>query len=120
VQLKDKGKFQSNFDEEDWYTKAFGAKRNLMKINFKVRFTTEIPKFENYAFQISLKYNMFPELAQEFKSHQFGTTVLCTLEKDGYYNENDQQDNVGEIELPFGTVELTVLFKNLTKENDPF
>jgi len=34
-----------------------------MKVSFKVRYTTEIPKFENYAFQIALKYNMFPELA---------------------------------------------------------
>jgi hypothetical protein len=50
VYLKDKGKPHSSFEEEDWYTKAFGAKRNIMKINFKVRFTTEIPKFENYAF----------------------------------------------------------------------
>ena len=50
VQLKDKSKFQPSFEEEDWYTKAFGAKRNIMKVNFKVRFTTEIPKFENYAF----------------------------------------------------------------------
>lgn len=63
---------------------------------------------------------MFPELAQEFKSQHFGTTVLCTLEKDGHYNENDQHDNVGEIELPFGTVEPIILFKNLTKENDQF
>ena len=63
---------------------------------------------------------MFPELAQEFKSQHFGSTVYCTLEKDGHYNENDQHDNVGEIELPFGTVEPTILFKNLTKEGDQY
>lgn len=50
VQLKDKGKTYSSIDEEDWYMRAFGAKRNMMKISFKVRYTTEIPKFENYAF----------------------------------------------------------------------
>lgn len=46
--------------------------------------------------------------------------VLCTLEKDGSYNENDHHDNVGEVELPFGTVEPNVLFRNLTKEGDQF
>ena len=92
----------------------------MMKISFKVRYSTEIPKFENYAFQIALKYNMFPELAQEFRHHNYPPVIYCTLEKDTHYSENDQHHNVGEIELPFGTVEPTLLFKNLTKEGDQF
>lgn len=63
---------------------------------------------------------MFPELAQEFRHHNYPPVIYCTLEKDTHYSENDQHHNVGEIELPFGTVEPTLLFKNLTKEGDQF
>jgi hypothetical protein len=63
VQLKDKAKVFVSLDEEDWYIKAFGPKRNIMKIIFKVEHNNLLKDFENIYFEVLIKFTLFPELA---------------------------------------------------------
>mgnify|MGYP001570311244 CR=1 FL=1 len=65
IHLKEKGKKESN-DEKEWYEKAFGRKRNVMKYTLWYRSNNEFVKKGKFDFFAKIKYSMFPELYLEF------------------------------------------------------
>ena len=68
--MKDRAKNQSE-EEKEWYEKAFGRKRNMMKFTIVYKSLNEMVKKGKYEFYAKVKYNMFPEMMEEFNPHHF-------------------------------------------------
>lgn len=89
-----------------------------MKLSFKLKLSDiqGVTFKEKLAFYVTVKFQMFPELATEFKSQNYTSPITVKLNEE--YNDQDQIENVGEIELPFGTVECELKFKKASEEDD--
>ena len=72
VTLKNRSKPQTE-DEQDWYEKAFGKKRNIMKFTLLYKPLTEQIKKGNFEFFIKVKYQMFPEMEDEYNPSDYQT-----------------------------------------------
>ena len=54
-------------DEEDWYEKAFGPKQNMMEVKIHVQPEKDHLRRKKNDLYAECKYEMFPEMAGEFK-----------------------------------------------------
>lgn len=70
VTLKDRFKPQDE-ESKDWYDRAFGAKRNIMKIELSLTPPPADIEPGKYRFFVKLNYAMFPEMKeQEYKDEE--------------------------------------------------
>ena len=65
-----------------------------------------------------LKYNMFDELKEEFRGQVFPAERILELEEREPANELDTWSYSASLELPYGTYESTLLFKNTALEGE--
>ena len=65
VTLKDRFKKQTE-EEKLWYDRAFGALRNLMKIELSFTPPTSQVPAGKYLFFAQIDYTIFPELVDDF------------------------------------------------------
>jgi hypothetical protein len=63
--LKNRAK-PSNEDEKDWYDKAFGKKKNIMKHSIVYKPTIESLRKGRFDIYARINYQMFPEMEEEF------------------------------------------------------
>ena len=81
ILLKDRSKKQSS-EELDWYEKAFGKKRNLMKFTIFYKPMVDLAKKGNFDFFVKVKYQMFPEMFDEFDPNMYPSEQLLQMEAD--------------------------------------
>ncbi len=55
MHLKERGKVQTE-DEKDWYEKAFGRKRNMMRFTIVYKSLNDMVKKGRYEFHAKVKY----------------------------------------------------------------
>lgn len=65
VTLKDRKRPQTE-EERDWYEKAFGEKRNIMKYSIVYKPFNAKAKKNEFEIFAKIQYQMFPEMQEEF------------------------------------------------------
>ena len=110
VTLKDRFKPQDE-ESKDWYDRAFGSKRNIMKIELSLTPPPSDVEPGKFRFFTKLNYAMFPEMKeQEFRDeeekYQFNDYMELLADRD--YNGQIIVDGLGvaeyrlELDLPYG------------------
>ena len=111
VTLKDRFKPQDE-ESKDWYDRAFGAKRNIMKIELSLTPPPADIEPGKYRFFVKLNYAMFPEMKeQEYKDEEDKYVFNDYIELEPEKDENGQivLDSLGvaeyrfEMDLPYGS-----------------
>jgi hypothetical protein len=92
IHLKDRSKHSSE-DEKEWYERAFGKKRNIMK--FEARFVPMTQASWQKGSQdiyIHLKYRMFPEMYDEFNPRLYDEYRDVKIKMTAEENDNENYE----------------------------
>ena len=106
VHLKEKSKAETD-EEKDWYEKAFGRKRNMMRVSGIYKPQAEPLKKGRYDVYVRVKYAMFSEMEDEYDSRDFPTDI--TMKLDGEEDANDNMEYGYDLEYPYGSFEINLL-----------
>ena len=119
VWVKDRSK-EASYDEDKWYAQAFGPERNIMTV--KVTYMPEEDKWKK-ASHLKLigtfKYNMAPELREEFDESKFEKEwelEMPKMLKDGVEVDINWYEH--EFDLPYGRFDYTFKLLYGSKETE--
>lgn len=114
--LKDRNKVYNNEGEQEWYEKAYGKKRNIMKYNMSLQ--PEVHTTSKFRYFAEIQYTMFPEHHTEFKHLKQDELAKFHVE----LIEDEYTPNYFEsfIELPFGTLTSKLVCKLVGEEDSKY
>ncbi len=101
ILLKNKN-VRASSEEEDWYCRAFGPKRNFMTVRIKYAPIDGIFKAKRNWFVI-IKYKMFDEMVKEIAEEGMKFENNMTIELKEEIGDTDLPDYSSRLELPYGT-----------------
>lgn len=109
VHLKNRNVRASN-EEEDWYCRAFGPKRNFMSIRIKYAPIDGLFKLKRNWFVI-IKYKMFDEMIKEIAEEGMKFESVMTIALQEEIGDTELTDYSAKLELPYGTYDCTLVFR---------
>ena len=115
VLLKDRSKKQTD-NERLWYERAFGDKKNLMKVRFQFAPQKNLSEAEYFT---QFAFNMFKEMEDEFNRAEWPANQTLRLEQEFEYDEEDEDSekrvykNIWSTELilPYGAIDAKLKFR---------
>ena len=122
VTLKDRFKPQDE-EAKDWYDRAFGAKRNIMKVELSLTPPPADVEPGKFRFFVKIGYQMFPEMKeQEFRDEEEKYNAVneyIELQAERDYNNQIIVDSLGvaeyrlEMDLPYGNYQPQVFWQDV-------
>ena len=106
VTLKNRSRPQTE-DEKDWYEKAFGSKRNIMKYTVLYKPQNEAAKKGKLDIYAKITFQMFPEMIEEFPGVE--PYQVFEREMEGYEDDLDRYEYELELDFPYGSVSHEIL-----------
>lgn len=83
-----------------------------MRFTIVYKSLNEMVKKGRYEFHAKVKYNMYPEMLDEFQSSQFPVEFTKKMEEIDTDEDKKNFEYELDIEYPYGTFEATIFFKN--------
>jgi len=112
VYLKDRFKETADKDKQEkeklWYDRAFGALRNMMKIELSFTPPGDQVPAGKFIFLVKIKYTMYPEMVEEFGDDKYPATAMHVMEVD---SDETNPEYFLELDRPYGSYELEIFFK---------
>ena len=114
--LKDRFKPQEE-REKEWYDRAFGHMRNIMKIELSFTPPSDQVQPGKFLFFAKLEYTMFPEMHEEgFKDEDYPPSSLHPMQQENIYDTHAEY--FLELEMPYGKYKIQIFYKEVDKSGE--